>query len=43
MAMDREIMEAVHGNNNDNTLMVNSPKAMFENLSSIHHETLFFL
>jgi hypothetical protein len=41
MAMDREIMEAAHGNNNDNTLMINSPKAVFENLSFIHHETLF--
>lgn len=29
MAIVREILEAVHGNNNDNTLMVDSPKVMF--------------
>jgi len=29
MAIYREILEAVHGNNNDNTLMVITPKAMF--------------
>jgi hypothetical protein len=29
MAIVREILEAVHGYNNDNTLMVDSPKAMF--------------